>query len=158
MMDMLWNELTMSGVALDIESSVWDVVPSSLGLISEHDVGSVVPLQPSHHSLREHPGAHVIWSLVQPMVQWRLETVSPSADVSWELTLESWNDVVELKGIGSEMNPSRVSGEQAQGISWPETVVLMPASNIWLSLLHVFDEIINIEFESSAIIFLQNIL
>ena len=113
MMDMLWNVLTVSGIALNIESSIWDVVPSSLGLISEHDVGSVVPLQPSHHSLREHPGAHVIWSLVQPMVQWGLETVSPSADVSWELTLESWNDVVELKGIGSEMNPSGVSSKQA---------------------------------------------
>jgi len=92
------------------------------------------------------------------MVQWGLKAVSPSADVPWELTLKSWNDIVELKGIGSQMNPSAVSGEKAKSISWPETVMLVPAGDIWLSLFHVGDKVINVEFEGGETILLLNVL
>ena len=138
----------MSGVALNIETSIWDIVPSGIRFISEHNVGTIVPFEPSPKSLGKHPGAHVIWSLMKPMVQWALKTVSPSTDVSWEFSLKSWNDVIELKGVSGEVNPSRMGSENSQSISWPETVVLMPASNVWLSLFHVGNKVINIELES----------
>lgn len=158
MMDVLWDELSMSSIALNVEASVWDVVPSSLRFISEHHVGTVVPLQPSPESLGKHPGALVIWTLVEPMVKWALETVGPSTDVPWEFSLKSWDNVVEGKGIGGEVNPSGVSSEDSQGVSWPESVMLVPAGNVWLVLLHVSDEVINVEFESSESIFLLDVL
>ena len=158
MMDVLWDELSMSSIALNVEASVWDVVPSCLRFISEHHVGTVVPLEPSPESLGKHPGALVIWTLVEPMVKWALETVGPSTDVPWEFSLQSWDHVVEGEGIGGEVNPSGVSSEDSQGVSWPESVMLVPAGNVWLVLLHVSDEVINVEFESSESIFLLDVL
>lgn len=158
MMHVLWGELTVSSIAFNVKSSIWDVVPSGLRFISEHDVGAVVPLEESPHSLGEHPCALVIWTLVEPMVEWALETVCPSCDVSWEFPLESWNNVVEWKGVGAQVNPSRVGSKNGQSVSWPETVMLVPAGNVWLSFVHVSDEILNVEFKSSESIFLLNVL
>jgi len=158
MMDMLWCVFSVSSIALNIESSIWDIVPSGLRFVSKHNVGTIVPLEPSPKSLGKHPGAHVIWTFMEPMVEWALETVSPSTDVSWEFALESGNHVIELQGVSAQMNPSRVGSEDSQSVSWPESVMLMPAGNIWLFLLHISDKVINIEFESSKAVFLLNVL
>ena len=55
MMNMLWVVLTVSSVALDVESTVRDVVPSGLRLVSQQDVTSIMPLEPSPNSLGEVP-------------------------------------------------------------------------------------------------------
>jgi len=85
------------------------------------------------------------------MVQRALPVVSKCIEMSWEFSLESWKNVVESKGIGSCMNPSRVCSKQAQSLSWPETVLLIPDCNLWTTFLHVSIKIINVEFESAAI-------
>lgn len=101
MMNMLWVELTLSSVLLNIESTIWDVVPSGLGLISEHDIGTIGALKPSPESVLKSPGVEVIWTLMEPMVLWALVTLSKSVNVrGWELTLESWDNVVEAKSVG----------------------------------------------------------
>lgn len=87
-----------------------------------------------------------IWSFVKPVVKWRLESISMSVNVSWELPFKPWNNVVKLKSVSRKMHPSRVSSEQSKSLSWPKTVRLMPAGNIWLSLLHVGPKVIDVEF------------
>jgi hypothetical protein len=39
------------GVALNIETSVWNIVPSSFTFISKHNISSIMPFQPSPESL-----------------------------------------------------------------------------------------------------------
>ena len=50
-MDVFRNVLAMSSILLDIETSVGDVVPSSLRFVSEENIGTIVPLEPSPHAL-----------------------------------------------------------------------------------------------------------
>jgi hypothetical protein len=76
--------------------------------------------------------------------------MSPCGDVTWEFTLESWHNVIECKSVSGEMNPSRLLSEDSKCLSWPETVMLMPASNIRLSHLHIIIESIDVEFPSSV--------
>jgi hypothetical protein len=64
------------------------------------------------------------------MVERRLPFASHGVNISRELTLKSGVDVVERKGVGGEVNPSRVGSEKAKGFSRPETVWLTPGSNI----------------------------
>lgn len=158
MVDVFWGVLSVPGVALNVETSIWNVVPSGLRFISEHNVAAIVPLEPSPHSLGKHPGGSFIWALVKPMVERGLETFSPGADVSWELALKSWNDVVEWKGVGAKVDPSGVGGEEGKSVSWPETVVLMPAGNVWLLFLHVGNKVVNIELEGGQGVFLLEVL
>ena len=44
------------------------------------------------------------------------------------------------------MHPSGVSGEDGKCLSWPQTVVFVPASDIRLTELHVAVESINVHF------------
>lgn len=76
--------------------------------------------------------------------------MSPAGNVAREFALESWHHVVELKGVSSEVNPSRLLSENAKSVSRPETVSLVPASNIWLSHFHVSVKAINVEFPSGG--------
>ena len=76
--------------------------------------------------------------------------MSPCGEVSWEFSLKSWHNIIESKSVGSKMNPSRLLGEDSERLSWPETVMLVPASNVWLSLLHISMESVNVEFPSGA--------
>ena len=62
-------------------------------------MGAIGVLKPSPHSLREHPDMVIIWTFMKPMVQWTLEIVGIDVDITWELSLESWDDIVELKGV-----------------------------------------------------------
>ena len=104
-MDVLWVILSVSCVLLNIEATVWNVVPSGLGFISKKNVGSIMPLEPSPHLLRKHPGL-ILCSFMKPVIQWALPLVSESIDVTWEFSLQSWECIVEGKSIGGEMNPS----------------------------------------------------
>ena len=88
----------------------------------------------------------VVWSFVEPMVERAFPSVSPDVDVSWEGVLESWDHVVEGKGVGGQVHPSGVGGEETQCLSWPQTVVFVPHGDIRLSLAHVSGKIFNIQF------------
>jgi len=68
MVDVLWGIFTLSGVGLDTETSIWDVKPSGLRFISEHDVGTIVPLEPSPHLVGESPSMLLIRSLMKPVI------------------------------------------------------------------------------------------
>jgi len=68
MMDVLWGIFTMSGVGFDTESSIWYVKPSGLRFVSEHHVGTIVPLEPSPHLVGESPSVFLIWSLMEPVI------------------------------------------------------------------------------------------
>jgi len=100
MMDVLWSEFSMSGVLFNIKSTVWNVVPSCFSFISEQNILSILPFEPSPHSLGKHPGSFMIWIFMKPMVMWTLPVISPCCNLSRELTLESWNYTVKWKGVG----------------------------------------------------------
>jgi len=99
MMDMLWVEFSMSGVLFNIKSTVWNVIPSCLRFISKQNILSILPFEPSPHSLGKQPGGISIWTFMKPMVMWTLPVISPCCNLSRELTLESWNYTVKWKSI-----------------------------------------------------------
>jgi len=105
-MHVLGVELTVTGVLLDVKSTVGNVVPAGFGLIGKHDVSAVVPLEPSRHLLRKSPNAVLVRAFVEPVIKRAFERVGPGVDVSGEASVESGNDVVESKGIGREVHPS----------------------------------------------------
>lgn len=49
MMNMLWG---MLACCINVPSAVGDVHPSSFTLVGEHEVGAVIPSQPSPHFVR----------------------------------------------------------------------------------------------------------
>jgi hypothetical protein len=136
-MHMLRVEFTVACILFDIETSVRNVVPSSLRFVSEKNVSSVVPFQPSPHSLRQLPSAIMIRSFVEPMVERALKVVGMSVDVARELSLKTRHNVVESKSISRQVHPSGVSSKQSESLSWPKTIAFMPAGNIWGIALHV---------------------
>ena len=48
-MNMLGSVLTMAGVGVGVDSSVGNEVPSSFGLVSQKNVGTILPSEPSEH-------------------------------------------------------------------------------------------------------------
>lgn len=112
-------------------------------------MGTIVPLEPSPHLVRQMPDRLFIGTLVQPVVVRALPVVCPSIDVAGELAFKSRDDVVELKSVGREMHPSRVSSEEAEGVAGPHAVAGAPSGNIRLSLGHVLSESKGIELPVS---------
>lgn len=51
-----------------------------------------------------------------------------------------------------------MSSEQSKSLSWPQTVVLMPASHIRFSLLHVCPKVFNIALPNSVSTFVLEVL
>ena len=98
-MDMFWVVLTLPGVLFDIEATIWNIVPSCLGLISKENVRTILVLKPSPHLLRKHPNMFVIWTLMKPMVQWALIFIGIGVYITWEPSLKSRNHIVELEGV-----------------------------------------------------------
>ena len=128
---------TVSSVLFNIKSAIWNVVPSCFGLVSKENVGTIMPFQPSPHSLGKQPRRIRIWTLVNPVIKWAFKIISPGSDVSWELTLKSWHHVVKWQSVCRKVHPSRVSSENCKSLSWPKSIMLVPASNIWLMFSHV---------------------
>lgn len=95
---------------------------------------------------------------MQPVVERAVEFVGMGIYESWELTLESWNDVVKGKGVGREVYPSGVRSKNSKGISGPESVVLVPAGDIRLLQLHILSKTLEVEFEIEKVSFWLNIL
>ena len=103
-MDVFWVVFTMPSVLFNIEATVWNVIPSGLRFIGKENMGTVVPLEPSPQSLGEHPSFFVV-TLVEPMVVWAF-VGTKGVEISWELSLEAWNDIVEWESVGGQMYPS----------------------------------------------------
>lgn len=99
MMDVLWVVLTLPGVLLNIESTVWDVVPSSFRLVGKEHMSAILMFEPSPHLLGKHPNVLVIWTLMKPMVQWTFKIVGISVDITGELSMKTWDHIVELEGV-----------------------------------------------------------
>jgi len=91
---------------------------------------------------------------MKPMVMRTLPFICPCCNLSWELTLKSWNNTVKWKGVSSQMDPSGMCSKNSKSLSWPQSIMLMPRSNIRLSKLHIFPKTINIEFPYSSITFI----
>ena len=104
-MYVLRSVLSVDCVSHSVKSSIWDEFPTGLRLVSKEDVGTIVPSQPSVHLLRQMPNMFA-WLLMKPMVQWIIKVVSMSVDLLRELSLKSWEYVVELEGIGVQEHPS----------------------------------------------------
>jgi hypothetical protein len=151
MMDVLWVEFSLPCVLLGVKSTVGNVVPACFSLVGEQHVGAVLPFEPPPELLRKHPDIIIGWTFMKPVVVWAFPLTSPGVDVSWEFTLKTGDDIIELKGVGGEMDPSGVSGENGEGLAWPKTVVLVPAGNVWLAHGHVASQVRNVELPSDVI-------
>ena len=77
---------TLSSVSDCVKSTIRNVVPACLRLVSKHEVAAIVPSEPSEHLLREIPDI-LVGLLVQPMVKWAVEIfTSMSGDLLRELS------------------------------------------------------------------------
>ena len=73
-MNVLRGVLTVSSVGDCVEATVGDPVPAGLRLVSEENVSTVLPSEPSGHLLREVPDL-VGGLLVHPVVEGRIEVI-----------------------------------------------------------------------------------
>jgi len=158
MVHMLRGELSLASVALDIETSVGNVVPPSLGFVSEHHVLAIVELHPSPHSVGQLETGGALGGLMKPMVQRGLEVISKSGDMAGELAREARNNSVEGKGVSGEVDPSGVGGEDGESLSGPESVVLVPAGSIGLVLAHILRKSIDVKLELNVVALLLQVL
>ena len=117
-----------------------------------------MPLEPSPHLLGEVPDAFLVRALMEPMVERALIPISMSVNVSWELTMESRDHVVEGESIGGEMNPSGVGCEDGEGLPRPKTVVLVPGGDVGDVHLHIGAEVFDIEFPVEHSVLLLDVL
>ena len=61
-------------------------------------------------------------------------------DQAWELSLKTWEDIIEGQRVSGQVHPARVGCEDCQSLSGPETVRLAPGGDIWVELAHVGSE------------------
>ena len=94
-MNVLGSVLTVSSVSDSVEATIGDPVPTSLGLVSEENVGTVLPSKPSVNLLREIPDL-VRGLLVHPVIQGGIKVIrTVSVDKLGETTLKAGENVVE---------------------------------------------------------------
>lgn len=60
--------------------------------------------------------------------------------IARELTLETGHNIVQLKSVGCQVNPSRMGREGYHRLSGPKTIGGSPVGNIGSELFHVFVE------------------
>ena len=111
MVDVLRIILAMSRVCVVVNSTIWQEVPASLRFVSKQHVRTVVPSKETIHALGKLPRV-TLGILVHPMSHRALKSVSVSIDQTRELAFESREHIVEWKGVGCEVHPSRVGCEK----------------------------------------------
>ena len=121
--------LTMTSVCVQIVATVGDKVPAGLRFVCEEHVCTIVPPQEAHDSLREFPGV-TIWIFVQPVGHGTFEAISMRCNFLWELSLESWEDIIEGQSVRGEVYPARVSCKDGVSLTRPETVRLTPDTDV----------------------------
>ena len=129
-MDVLWSVL--AGRIL-VPAPIINVVPASFTFIGEQNIGSVIPSEPSPHLLREIPNL-LVGLLVNPMCQGPVQIFGMSADLLWELSVKSGENVIERKGVSCKVYPARVSRKNSECLTWPQSIAFRPGCYIWVVL------------------------
>ena len=75
--------------------------------------------------------------LMQPVVHWAVILGRVDVDVTGELALEARENIVEGEGVSGKVDPTRVSSKEAEGVTWPETVLGTPGGDVGLLLFGV---------------------
>lgn len=154
--NVLWDELSRWELSLSASSSLWNVEPSSLSFVSKQDIFTVVELKPSPDSLTEHPNI-TGWLFMKPVGKRTFSFLwsSPGQQALSELSLESWEYIIELEGVCTQVNPSGRLSEDAESFSWPESVLSRPLGGSWVLFLLVFVKAVNVEVEFGWRLLLQ---
>ena len=93
MVNVLGCIFSVVGVCITIKTSIRNVVPTGFGFIGQMDVCSIMPSEPSSHSLRKVP--HITLStFVHPMVGGTFIVSMCVQRNTGELVLESWEYIV----------------------------------------------------------------
>ena len=119
-----------------VPASIIYVEPAGFTLIGEQNVSTVVPSEPSPHLLGKIPDL-VVGLFVDPMRHRSVQVFSMGANLLGELSIESWENVIERKGVSCKMYPARVSSKDCECLTWPQSVALRPSSNIWVVLFSI---------------------
>lgn len=139
----LWVIDTSLGPNSGAVSTIGHVVPTSLRLVSKKDVGSVLPAQPAGHLVGQLK--HLILRvLVEPVVHWAVVVDGVDVDVAGEFALKTGIHVVERKGVGSKVDPARVSSKEAESVAGPEAVPCTPGGDVGLLLFGVAVESLHV--------------
>lgn len=86
-------------------TSIREIVPASLALVGEQDVGAIMPSQPSPHLLREVPYI-LAGLLVQPVGHGTVQAIAVRINHAGELTLESGESIIEGQCVRCQVDPA----------------------------------------------------
>lgn len=138
-------------------SSIRDEVPTGLTLVSEKHVGTIVPSQPSPHLLGKVP--HSFFRLfVDPVGHGTFQIITVSVNLTRELTLESWENIIEGESVSGKVNPARVCCKKSKSLTGPETLGVTPFCDIGALFLGIGSKILNIEVPVKGTTFLVQVL
>lgn len=125
-----------------VRTSVVNVEPAGLGLVSEEQVAAVLPLEPFVDLLGKEPDV-LSGLLVNPVGHGALKERGVLRHLSGELVLEHGECVIEGQGVGRHVNPAGVVGKHSHGLTGPETAGR--PRNIGGLLLRVLAHSFNVE-------------
>ena len=135
----------MACASVVVNTAVFDKVPASLGFVSKEHVCAIIPAQPAPHSLRKTPGI-TLRRFMHPVSHWTFKICGMSCDLLRELSLQSWEDIVEWQSVCCQVNPARVCSEDCESLSWPETIRLAIVGDIRVELSHVTGKTFHVVF------------
>jgi len=92
------------------------------------------------------------------MIKRRVEVVGESGDVLRELLLKSGEYVVEAQGVSVQVDPSRLSSKDSQGLASPKTIRVTPVSNLGEMLLCVLVESLHVALPLESALLSQDVL
>lgn len=119
-----------------VGTSFGNIVPASFALVSEEDMGTIVPSEPASHTVSKHED-FTFRFLVNPVSHGAFKIRSVSRDFLGELALETGEHIVERQSVSRQVNPAGVSSEDSQGLSGPHAVGFAPVGDIGQMLVHV---------------------
>ena len=137
--DVLRVVLAVPRVCVVVDSAVRYEVPTGLGFVSKQHMCTVMPPEPTMHTLGKSPRIS-IGMLVHPMCHGAFKSVRMRRDHRRELTIKPREHIVEGKSVSGEVYPARVGCEDSQSLTGPQTIRFIPDCNVRPVLFHFSGE------------------
>jgi len=95
---------------------------------------------------------------VDPVGHGTFQTITVSVNLTWELTLESWENIIEGESVSGKVNPARVCCKESKSLTGPETLGVAPFCDIWALFLGIGSKVLDIEVPVKGTTFLVQVL
>lgn len=95
---------------------------------------------------------------MDPVGHGTFQTITVSVNLTGELTLESWENIIEGESVSGKVNPARVCCEESKSLTGPETLGVAPFCDIGALFLGIGSKVLNIEVPVKGTTFLVQVL